>query len=261
MIRSRIASKGGTGKGTRDSSSKDSYSSSSRKRLHRLTQSGRYYFVITWILLAITIAYNHLGIGVMWRSLLPEQSLSNTSNRIIYKLNKNTNFEDKFDSGYKCVGDKYTGPRKETSPHFSKDGVMDFQTEMSTSLNILVVGDSVAMQFSQALQEASGANSTDGSRRVLHYSWRKHEGVTLATGVNGGGAIGGFRITGLFSRKQRDNSFQLPPTPGGGWMTEHVELLRDGLRNHSIGITDLTDNPGISPKDNFDVVLHQVRIT
>jgi hypothetical protein len=99
---------------------------------------------------------------------------------------------------------------------------------IQTNLNIVFVGDSVGIQLSQALQEATSVPHS--RRKVLHYSWREHEGVHFGT-TSDGGSVAGFRITGMFTEKQKDNLFQLPPTPGGGWKTEHIQLLNDALKN------------------------------
>jgi hypothetical protein len=150
-----------------------------------------------------------------------------SKNIITYKLIQGYQRNNTFDPYYVCKANKYFGPRAAVSPVFLQNGVLDFDTQITTSLKIIVLGDSVGIQFSQALQEAAGAEV--GNRHVILYSWRKHEGVHLAQPVRGGGAVAGFRITGMFTYKQKDNHFQLAPVPGGGWMQMHVDKLKDAL--------------------------------
>lgn len=146
---------------------------------------------------------------------------------ISYKLIQGYQRNNTFDPYYICKADKFFGPRVATSPVFLQKGVLDFDTQITTSLKIIVLGDSVGIQFSQALQEAVGAEVQN--RHVVKYSWRNHEGVHLAQPVRGGGAVAGYRITGMFTLKQKDNHFQLAPVPGGGWMQEHVDMLKDAM--------------------------------
>jgi hypothetical protein len=139
-------------------------------------------------------------------------------------------FNNTYDIFYNCRNDaKY---RRETSPTFLSPSVLNFVTMIRTNLNIVFVGDSVGIQLSQALQEA--VSVPQSRRKVLHYSWRDHEGVHFGATPEGG-SVAGFRITGLFTEKQKDNLFQLPPTPGGGWKTEHIQLLNDALNYGTIG--------------------------
>lgn len=157
---------------------------------------------------------------------------SSESTIISYTLIKGMQIRNTFDPFYACKADKYTGPRIAVSPAFTAPGVLDFQTQITSSLKIMVVGDSVGIQLSQALQESMGAEIQD--RHVVKYAWRKHEGVHLAMPVRGGGAAAGYRITGMFNYKQKDNTFQLPPVPGGGWMQEHVNMLKEAMFNSTL---------------------------
>jgi len=171
-----------------------------------------------------------------------------------------------FDPFYACKADKYTGPRKAVSSAFTAPGVLDFQTQITSSLKILVLGDSVGMQLSQALQESMGADIQD--RHVVKYAWRKHEGVHLAMPVRGGGAAAGYRITGMFNYKQKNNKFQLAPVPGGGWMQEHVNMLKEAMFNstltrtpRSIGTQTLKSGnkriKGDAHSSDFDAIILQ----
>jgi len=185
-------------------------------------------------------------------------SPSSPSNIVSYKLIKGLQINNTFDPYYVCKADKHFGPRISTSPLFSAPNILDFQTQITSSLKILILGDSVGIQLSQALQESMGA--TIHKRKVLKYAWRKHEGVHLATDARGGGMVAGYRITGMFQNKQKNNKFQLAPVPGGGWMQEHVDLLKEALVNATRTKTSLNDSGsgGNNASDSeFDVVILQ----
>lgn len=181
--------------------------------------------------------------SLTFRFLKPRPTIS-------YKLIRGYQRNNTFDPYYICKADKYFGPRAAISQVFLQKGVLDFDTQLTTSLKIIVLGDSVGIQFSQALQEAAGAQMQN--RHVIKYSWRNHEGVHLAQPVRGGGAVAGYRITGMFTYKQKDNHFQLAPVPGGGWMQEHVNLLTDAMMRGDDGISS-----GVSNSTDFDVMIMQ----
>ncbi len=159
---------------------------------------------------------------------------NNHKHHISYKVIRNLPFNNTFDTFYKCDQNK----RKSTSKKFNLFNTFDFQIQLTTSYHILFMGDSVAIQMSQAFQEASGIK-VDDERFVLRYSWRDHEGLHIAASPlknrmmnsdgefgnfagngdgRGGGVVAGWRITGLLQERQRNNDYQMPPTPGGGWM-------------------------------------------
>jgi hypothetical protein len=152
---------------------------------------------------------------------------------ISYKVIRHLPFNNTFDIFYKCDQSK----RKSTTQKFKLFNTFDFQIQMRTSYHILFMGDSVGIQLSQAFQEANGIK-VDDERFVMRYSWRDHEGLHIAASRSkdrmmngdgevsgfasvsgrGGGAVAGWRITGLLQERQRNNDYQMPPTPGGGWM-------------------------------------------
>lgn len=139
--------------------------------------------------------------------------------------------------------------RQATSSKFTKKGVFDFTVQISTSYKILYMGDSVGIQFSQSLQEVSSASTTmttntagsttsDSNRKVLRYSWGNlHEGIHIANPIRGGGAIAGWRITGMFREDMKDEYGKMPNYYGGGWMNYDVKNLKRALAY--MNMTDL----------------------
>lgn len=182
-----------------------------------------------------------------------KEFISKNHQIISYKLIQGYQRNNTFDPYYVCRADKFFGPRAATSPAFLQKGVLDFDAQITTSLKIIVLGDSVGIQFSQALQEAAGAQVQN--RHVVKYSWRNHEGVHLAQPVRGGGAVAGYRITGMFTLKQKNNHFQLAPVPGGGWMQEHVDMLKDAMMSTKTAGYEFTG--AVMNKTDFDVLIMQ----
>jgi hypothetical protein len=199
---------------------------------------------------------------VIWPITMPSLSMSVPKDPIIsYKLIRGLQYNNTFDPFYICNKDRFKRDRITTHKAFDMKGNVDFHAQISTSLKILIIGDSVGIQFSQALQEATGAHPDH--RHVVYHSWRKHEGVHIASPVRGGGAAAGFRITGLLKEKQKNNEYQLAPTPGGGWMTSNVTSLREALvRSRTIASIAMGEDAQGGEKqtrDNgdFDVVVFQ----
>ena len=178
---------------------------------------------------------------------------------ISYKLIRGLTYNNTYDPFYICKADGYTGERASLSPKFSQNGVLDFHVQITTSLKILIVGDSVGIQFAQALQEATGALSEN--RHVVYHSWRQHEGVTVASPVRGGGAAAGFRITGLLKEKQKNNQYQLAPVPGGGWMSSNVTSLKEAIADSQMkkrpGHTNVSNNDININAGDLDVIILQ----
>ena len=84
------------------------------------------------------------------------------------------------------------------------------------------MGDSVGIQFSRGLKEATGAFGDDWS--VLRYSWAWHEGIHVSAPVRGGGVVAGYRLLGMLREIGEDKP--LPNVRGGGWNHTDVDCLR-----------------------------------
>jgi hypothetical protein len=99
--------------------------------------------------------------------------------------------------------------------------ILKFTTTVETNMNILMLGDSVGMQFHQLLEEAAGA--TWDHRNLFKFAWGAHESVSIAAPIQGGGVLGAFRMTGMFLEKGKGKP---PPNAGGGgWLPEDTQLL------------------------------------
>jgi hypothetical protein len=111
---------------------------------------------------------------------------------------------------------KKANQRVPLSPSFHS--ILNVSTYFQTNLKILVLGDSVGIQFTQVLQEAAGANEVI----MLKYAWGLHEKVSIAAPIQGGGVVAGLRHTkmfltpGLSRRRRRSHS---------NWQMEDVNLL------------------------------------
>jgi hypothetical protein len=111
--------------------------------------------------------------------------------RISYNLLRGLRYNNTYNPWMRC--ELKPGERSDLHPTMKQArGVLDFSTTISTNLKLLVMGDSVAIQFSQVLQEATGADPQH--RRILRQSWGTHEGLHVSAPICGGGVVGGGRM-------------------------------------------------------------------
>mmetsp|Transcript_3185 Transcript_3185/g.4904 ORF Transcript_3185/g.4904 Transcript_3185/m.4904 type:complete len:542 (-) Transcript_3185:80-1705(-) len=105
---------------------------------------------------------------------------------------------------------------------FQAPGLLDFSTLIDTNLNILYVGDSVGVQFTQILQEATHPIK----RETIRYAWKApHENSHIAL-TPSGGTVAGTRVTGLMTNTSRNVHRWLPNSAGGGWLTRDVREMK-----------------------------------
>lgn len=186
-------------------------------------------------------------------ALIPS-SLENT-HQITYKLIPNGTFNRSFIQNYLCNlgADCETGcvPRWKVPASLDAPRVFDFNTTVSTKLNILVMGDSLSVQMAQAMDGALGVNypkirdNNNPLRQLLKMEWGNTEGVTLSK-VTGGGSLATFRINGWFL-KHREGTYE-PNSPtvngAGGWQRQDVD--------------DLLHHPNLSGGE-FDVMFYRIQ--
>jgi hypothetical protein len=219
------------------------------RRTHSLTVGTIGVFVVSITLLTLKLSSDLLSHELFYRgswsdvplikeasnasnsSLIPlriQQSENKQPSRISYTLHPKDlqPYENTFTKYYQCPiveeGPKIRARRGLPAEMNAKMGVLDFTTSVTTDLKILFMGDSVSVQCSQAFEGAAGA--LHKHRAVLRHSWRRHEGLTVAAPVRGGGVVAGWRITGLLSHRGENKS--LPGSKGGvGWIRNDVDTL------------------------------------
>ena len=118
---------------------------------------------------------------------------------ISFKLMRGLRYNNTYDPYMRCFVDE----RASAHSAFERRGALDFSTQISTSLKIIIIGDSVGMQLSQAMQEATVAIREN--RQVVRFAYGTTESVHIASPVMGGGAIAGIRMTGMFTAKLMNN--------------------------------------------------------
>jgi len=136
------------------------------------------------------------------------------------KQNFWTSYSDTYNLYYRCGEDRGPLPIP-----LNSHKVLNFTTTVTTDLNIIIMGDSIAVQLGQGFQEASG--TADENRHVYRYSWGTHEGLSIAAPVRGGGAVAFWRIVDMWRRKNEGKP--LPNLSGGGWLRQDAITLL----NHS----------------------------
>ena len=151
--------------------------------------------------------------------------------------------------------------------------ILDVTTYLQTNLKIITVGDSVAMQFHQVLEEAVepppktrttddvglGIGNQTTYRTLYQSAWEGHESVSVSAPVNGGGALAAFRMTGLLLREGRGKP---PPNEGpnlttaaGGWLPQHVRQI---LAHKYTAVERGNDNGVTSTTNSFDVMIFRI---
>jgi hypothetical protein len=94
-------------------------------------------------------------------------------------------------------------------PELPASNPFDFNTFFKTRLNILVMGDSVAVQFGSWLQTAGGATN---KTVLVNLHWRKNgiaDGLVAAP-VEGGGSVAYWRILGFWEKATAQNALAQP---------------------------------------------------
>ena len=141
---------------------------------------------------------------------------------ISFKILRNFPFNFGYgDLDMKCLSG-CVGADRETFQAGKQPGVLDFNTQIRTNLNILYVGSSVGVQFAQGFEEASAPVA----RQVIRYAYGWWQENTFSSLTPDNGTISGIRVTGLFLKKTKDSSRYLSPHGGGGWLSYDVRELK-----------------------------------
>lgn len=180
-------------------------------------------------------------------STLSMESSITKENRITYELHRRHQLTYKgiFDGYMRCPSKN----RHELPKELLEPRLLDFVTSMSTNLRILVMGDSVGIQFVNGLFESflttrsssplpflpyTRTNQEGDERKFCRDAWPGHEQL-LSSPINGGGILAGWRITGMLLRKREGKP--PPNSSGGGWNRNDVELLRKEQQLNSSNTT------------------------
>jgi len=130
--------------------------------------------------------------------------------------------------------------------------LFNFSVSFETDLKILVMGDSIAMQIADLLQETIITDSKHNKtkdvviRRAFGMS-RSSEGVRLTAPItaDGKGAVASWRMTGMFERNAQGWAL---PNWNRGWYLSDVEQLRQETRAMSFSM----DTTRIGTKNKAD---------
>jgi hypothetical protein len=142
---------------------------------------------------------------------------------IRYQLHYNETFEGIFDNKYRCTN------RKELPSLLAEE--LLFKTTIDTNLKILTLGDSIAFQFHETLQEASMLNpSPRAKERIVRYNEKRTIAMESLSPARGDGVVGALRINGWFLPEGVNHS--VPNTaPNGslnftsGWRQSSVDFM------------------------------------
>jgi hypothetical protein len=141
---------------------------------------------------------------------------------ISYRLVRGGRYNRSETDDYDCRNTT-TWEALDNRPELPASNPFDFNSFFKTRLNILVMGDSMAVQFGSWLQTAGGATN----RTVLvTLHWRKNglaDGLVAAP-VQGGGSVAYWRMLGFWETVTATSPL---PNYGRGWRTSWVQMLHD----------------------------------
>ena len=159
-------------------------------------------------------------------------------------------------------------------PELQETGLLDFATEVTTNVNTLFVGDSVAQQLSEAMDESCGMlrswiafkeTAEDAAtirRKLLWGCGGFKETLSISSPLRGGGTNAYWRMTGLWSTENKGK--HLPPSVGGGWNYNQLSKLLDSLpegANRTFDAVVLNYNSWIVPvkEENYIARFNDVK--
>lgn len=179
-----------------------------------------------------------------------EEKLEKEETYVSYTIFRNQTYNLTFALGTRCPLGKTTNKwgrnpqwREPLDPGLQPS--LNVTTRVRTNLRILVLGDSVGIQFGEILEEALGNDPV--SRVMIHQSWAGNEGVTLSANSESGGVVALYRITGMLLAPGEGKP--LPNAPGGGWNRTHVHQLLHHLH---------MARPKSSDNNVFDVMIFRI---
>ena len=170
----------------------------------------------------------------------------------------------------------YVGPCRafeyKLTESFREPGVIDFHALIDTNLRILYIGDSVAMQHAQILQEASkviarkvvrGLAKGQGHGELSHTARNKFNGIVAA-----------LRINSLFMEEGKDvpDPKKHPPNFGPGWFSHDFQVLSKMNHRWNDSLASLSDpfeskentiqgNFSLNEDELFDVLVYQLSVS
>ncbi|KAL7532351.1 hypothetical protein ACHAXR_004578 [Thalassiosira sp. AJA248-18] len=147
-----------------------------------------------------------MKIGTTWTDTYSPRHLKENNVRISFRLHNPEDEPppDKFLS----VSNFFCKDRMPLPPSLGPSGdgrLFDFTTTVSTNLNILFMGDSLAHQFSQGFEAAVLGKGQEGKRHVhskYNIGSKQFDCLVTSAPIRGGGATAFWRYTKLLERKR-----------------------------------------------------------
>lgn len=243
------------------------------------TQENRNRSVTTNVIVAMnghnSSYFEETNKNVNVNSINSQADSNNKKLFLTYQLHYDKPYNVTYGHNTRCiVGTKYNKwgrkpiRRVELSHPLRK--VLNVTTTINTNLKIITVGDSVAIQFHELLEEAlqpSISILNENERKnankyhlVYQNAWGDHESVSVSAPTEGGGVLAALRMTGLLLNSGKNgkppNEIPNGKTGAGGWLPEHIQQIL----NHTY-YTDTITAPGKTTPttvESFDVMLFRI---
>ena len=193
--------------------------------------------------------------------------------RITFDLHAGTYMNNTFNPVVNCGNHRVLHPAMANATN-----VLDVTAHLATDLHILILGDSVGMQFYHTLEEAVGVVH-ESDRRLLAGQPGGKDLLSVAAPVRGGGVVAGMRLQYLLCRAG-ENQTAFPGAMDwkgfrgtnheGGWNRQQVQQLLDHTYTVSTSSREHSDSgetttrrstmmTGTRQVQSFDIVV--VRVT
>ena len=189
------------------------------------------------------------------KNVLTSSSLLLKFPRVTFKLNPRHTYNDTFNLFYRCNGRTLAISTQHASqiknqaslfpPILQQPDVVDFSTSIQfhSGFKLIVMGDSVAVQFGEGLDESlemaalsrKNDSNISSNRTTLKYKWGLHEAITYHD-LGQGNALAICRLLGFLGYSGQEHWRPNQPWKNGygGWNMEDVDLLMDETRNVNV---------------------------
>lgn len=225
-----------------------------------------------------TLIAKSVNITAWYNNYSPTQHIVDGNIRISFSLHNDLRIQpipDKFTGvvGYRCGGNA------DLPPTLSKSTILNFTTSISTNLNLLFLGDSIAEQFSQSWDASVLGAGYETHRFAKTYrngpdNINVHNCLSVSAPIRGGGVSAFWRIATLMSEVTQTNDFiNLCDHKVKTWsgkqafdlvshqyanidMTNDKQYAHHIKKNTTFGVVDLTDDA--KSVNAFDAIIMRI---
>ena len=150
-------------------------------------------------------------------------------------------------------------PRGSFSPEFHDMLQSAYTPQISTNMNMIVMGDSLGIQLATLFQGVAATHALDSSNRDVLGQYPKAHGerdMYSISQTRGNGTVAEWRLFGML--REAGLSRPLPPSAGGGWRHDMVENMKRLAQNMTGSALGHASQLPTAPVGTFDVLLFRI---